>query len=213
MSRGDLTESEWRLLKDLLPPECGRRNRPASDNRPIVNGILWRIRTGTPWRDVPEKYGKWMTVYQRFRRWSQTGVWAAIAATLTRAMADNSRHSIDSTTVRGHISAAGAKGGPSDKLLAARGAGSPVKFIVSAMPKESRSGSTSPAAKRPTARRLKTGWLWLIRRPRICLPTKDTTPTQTAICCGASGSRLSSRRNRPEPRQSVGTDASTRNAT
>ena len=74
MSRGDLSEAEWRLLKDLLPPERGRWNRPASDNRSIVNGILWRIRTGAPWRDVPEKYGKWMTVYQRFRRWSRAGI-------------------------------------------------------------------------------------------------------------------------------------------
>ena len=156
MGRGDLTEAEWRLLKELLPPERGRKNRPASDNRPIVNGILWRIRTGAPWRDVPEKYGKWMTVYQRFRRWSQAGLWEAIATTLAQTMADNSRHSIDSTTVRGHVSAAGAKGGLKSRLLAARGAGSPVKFIVSVMPKASRSSSTSQAAKQPTARRSKT---------------------------------------------------------
>ena len=59
------------------------------DNRPIVNGILWRIRTGAPWRDVPEKYGKWMTLYQRFRRWSEAGIWEAAATVLTQAMADN----------------------------------------------------------------------------------------------------------------------------
>ena len=153
MSRGDLSEAEWRLLKDLLPPERGRKNRPALDNRAIVNGILWRIRTGAPWRDVPEKYGKWMTVYQRFRRWSQAGIWAAAATTLAQAMADNSRHSIDSTTVRGHISAAGAKGGLANRLLAARGAGSPVRFIVSVTPTASPSASTSRPAKRPTARR------------------------------------------------------------
>jgi transposase len=155
MSRGDLIEAEWNLLKDLLPPERGRKNRPASDNRPIVNGILWRIRTGVPWRDVPEKYGKWITVYQRFRRWSKAGIWEAVATTLAQAMADNSRHSIDSTTVRGHISAAGAKGGLANRLLAARGAGSPVKFTVSVMPKASRSRSTSRAAKPRTARRSK----------------------------------------------------------
>ena len=87
MSRGDLSEAEWRLLKDLLPAERGRKSRPAHDNRPIVNGILWRIRTGAPWRDVPEKYGKWMTVYQRFRRWSESGVWEVVATTLAQAMA------------------------------------------------------------------------------------------------------------------------------
>jgi len=156
LSRGDLTEAEWRLLRGLLPPERGRRNRPALDNRPIVNGILWRIRTGAPWRDVPEKYGKWMTVYQRFRRWSQAGVWEAVATTLAQAMADNSRHGMDSTAVRGHLSAAGAKGGLANRLLAVRGAGSPVRFIVSAMPEASPSSSISRPAKRPTARRSKT---------------------------------------------------------
>jgi transposase len=153
VSRGDLIEAEWRLLKNFLPPERGRKNRPASDNRPIVNGILWRIRTGAPWRDIPEKYGKWTTVYQRFRRWSKAGIWEAVATALAQAMADNSRHSIDSTTVRGHVSAAGAKGGLANKLLAARGAGSPVKFTVSVMPAGSRSPSTSRPAKPPTARR------------------------------------------------------------
>ena len=152
MSRGDLNEAEWRLLKDRLPAERGRKSRPAQDNRKIVNGILWRIRTGAPWRDVPEKYGKWMTVYQRFRRWSEAGVWEAVASTLAGAMADNKHHSIDSTTVRGHVSAAGAKGGLSDRLLAARGAGSPVKFIVSVMPSADRSASTSPVVKRRTVK-------------------------------------------------------------
>jgi transposase len=70
LSRGDLSEAEWRLLEPLLRPQRGRKSRPAFDNRQIVNGILWRLRTGAPWRDLPEKYGKWMTVYQRFRRWN-----------------------------------------------------------------------------------------------------------------------------------------------
>ena len=56
---------------------------------------------------VSREYGKWMTVYQRFRRWSEARIWEAVATTVARAMADNSRHSVDSTTVRGHVSAAG----------------------------------------------------------------------------------------------------------
>lgn len=126
MSRGDLSEGEWRTLQAALP--VVGTGRPPADLRQTINGILWRIRTGTPWRDVPEKYGKWMTVYQRFRRWSQTGAWEAIATTLAQTMADNRHHSIDSTTVRGHVSAAGAKGGLANRLLASRGAGSPVRF-------------------------------------------------------------------------------------
>ena len=125
MSRGDLSEAEWRLLKDLLPAERGRKSRPSGDNRPIVNGILWRMRTG---------------------------IWEAAATVLAQAMADNRHHSIDSTTVRGHVSAAGAKGGLANRLLAARGAGSPVRFIVSVMPSVGRLPSTSLAARRPTAR-------------------------------------------------------------
>jgi transposase len=68
LSRGDLTEVEWRILRVLLPVERkpGRRGRgrPPADNRNIINGILWRLRTGAPWRDVPEKYGKWNSVYR-----------------------------------------------------------------------------------------------------------------------------------------------------
>ncbi len=153
MSRGDLTEAEWRLLRDLLPAERGRQSRPALDNRMIVNGILWRIRTGAPWRDLPDRFGKWITVYQRFRRWSEAGIWQVVAATLARAMADHSRHMVDSTMVRAQVSAAGAKGGRANKLLAAGGAGSPVKFIVSVMPAVCRSPSTSQPAKLRTARR------------------------------------------------------------
>ena len=86
----------------------------------------------------------------------EAGIWEAVATTLAQAMADNSRHTVDSTTVRAHVSAAGAKGGLANKLLEGRGAGSAVKFIVSVTPEASRSSSTSRPAKRQTARRSKT---------------------------------------------------------
>ncbi len=152
MSRGDLSEPEWRLLALLLPPERGQRGRPPLDRRATVNGILWRLRTGAPWRDVPERYGKWNSIARCFRRWSAAGIWEAVATALAEAMADNRHHSIDSTTIRGHVSAAGAKGGLANRLLAARGAGSPVKFTVSVMPAAARSRSISRRAKRRTAR-------------------------------------------------------------
>lgn len=111
MSRGDLTEAEWRVLKGLLPiePENRGRGRPPEQNRSIINGILWRLRCGAPWRDVPPKYGSWNTIYRRFRRWSEAGVWEAVAVTLAEIMADSGHYSIDSTTVRAHVSAAGGK--------------------------------------------------------------------------------------------------------
>ena len=84
LSRGDLSDAEWRLLEPLLPAECGRKSIPAVDNRQIVKGILWCIRTGAPWRDLPDKYGKWITVYQRFRRWSYAWISEGVATTLAQ---------------------------------------------------------------------------------------------------------------------------------
>jgi transposase len=160
LSRGDLTEAEWRVLKELLPverpPGKRGRGRPPQDNRNVINGILWRLRTGTPWRDVPEKYGDWNTIYRRFLRWSKSGVWESVATALAETMAESGHYSIDSTSVRAHLSAAGGKGGLIDELLAARGAGSPVRFTISLMPEAAPSPSTSrpdrPRTAKPTKR-------------------------------------------------------------
>lgn len=144
MGRGDLSEAEWRVLRDLLPIGTANRGpgRPPEENRAIINGILWRLRCGTSWRDVPPRYGSWNTIYRRFRRWSEAGVWEAVSVTLAEMMADSGHYSIDSTTIRAHVSAAGGKGGLVDALLAARGAGSPVNFTVSLMPEGAHSPST-----------------------------------------------------------------------
>ena len=156
MSRGDLTEVEWRILKVLLPverkPGKRGRGRPPKDNRNVINGILWRLRTGAPWRDVPEKYGNWNSIYRRFRRWCANGVWESVAVALAETMAENGQYNMDSTSVRAHVSAAGGKGGFINELLAARGAGSPVKFIVSVMPEDGPSPSTSRPGKQRTAK-------------------------------------------------------------
>lgn len=130
MSRGDLTETEWRVLKGLLPigPENRGRGRRPEQNRSIINGIPVAASVRCPVRDVPPKYGSWNTIYRRFRRWSEAGVWETVAVTLAEIMADSGHYSIDSTTVRAHVSAAGGKGGLIDELLAGRGAGSPVSF-------------------------------------------------------------------------------------
>ena len=103
---------------------------------------LHHQRCGAPWRDVPPKYGSWNTIYRRFRRWSEAGVWETVAVTLAEVMADSGHYSIDSTTVRAHVSAAGGKGGLINALLAARGAGSPVSFTAWLMPSDDRLPST-----------------------------------------------------------------------
>ena len=143
MSRGDLSEAEWCVLRGLLPIDVANRGRgrPPEENRSIINGILWRLRCGTPWLDVPPRYGNWNTIYGRFRRWSEAGVWEALSVSLAEVMADSGHYSIDSATVRAHVSAAGGKGGLVDALLAARGAGSPVSFTAWLMPSEGRSPS------------------------------------------------------------------------
>ena len=123
MSRGDLTEAEWRILKDLLPIERKNRGRgrPPEQNRSIVNGILWRLRCGAPWRDVPPNYGSWNTIYRRFRRWSEAGVWEIVAVTLAEIMADTGHYSIDSTTVRPRLGSGRKRGAHRRALGRSRG--------------------------------------------------------------------------------------------
>ena len=112
MARGDVSDTEWKIIEALLPTERGRKSRPAHDNRRYLNGMLHVLRVGCPWRDRHERYGKWNSVYVRFRRWAEQGVWDALLETLVElGLADDWQHMIDSTTVRGHSQAAGAKGG------------------------------------------------------------------------------------------------------
>ena len=74
-NRGDLTDKQWEKIKPLLPPQKPKTGRPNSDHPTIVNGILWILRTGAPWRDLPTRYGSHGTVSSRFYRWEQKGVW------------------------------------------------------------------------------------------------------------------------------------------
>lgn len=113
-NRSDLTNEQWERIQFLLPKQPSRRGRPAQDHRTLLNGILWVLRTGAPWRDLPERYGKWTTLYSRFQRWRKSGVWNRMFAGLQTVLAreghvDWEIHFIDSTTVRAHQHAAGAK--------------------------------------------------------------------------------------------------------
>ena len=117
MQTSDLTDVQWEWLRPLLPPQKPRTGRPAKDHRTILNGILWILRTGSPWRCLPESYGSWKTVSSRFYRWQRTGIWSRVLAALQRqadieGRLDWSLHFVDSTVVRAHQHAAGAKGGP-----------------------------------------------------------------------------------------------------
>jgi transposase len=116
MNRGDLTNEQWERLQPLLPPQKPSIGRPAHDHRIILNGILWILRTGAPWRDLPERYGPWRTVASRFYRWQRAGVWQKLFDTLKQQADADGRldwllHFVDSTIIRAHQHAAGAKKG------------------------------------------------------------------------------------------------------
>src|SRR5215207_4081226 len=115
-NRGDVTNEQWERVAPLLPPQKGRTGRPAHDHRVILNGILWNVRTGAPWRDLPERYGPWSTVHSRFRRWRLAGIWDRVFAAVQRqadaaGQVDWSVNFVDGSVVRAHQHAAGAKGG------------------------------------------------------------------------------------------------------
>jgi transposase len=112
LSRHDLTDEEWARLAPLMPvhPRQGHR---WNDHRTVIDGILFRTRTGCPWRDLPPGFGNWKSVYGRHRRWSLDGTWEQILDAL-RAGCDEAEGkgwalSADSTVVRAHQHAAGAR--------------------------------------------------------------------------------------------------------
>ncbi len=120
MYRGDLTDAQWGRLQPLLPPhrrgKGTKGGRPSIDHRRIINGIIWILRTGAPWADLPERYGNYKTVSSRYYRWRHAGLWDRILADLQAeaerdGTLDWTLHFIDSTIVRAHQHAAGAKGG------------------------------------------------------------------------------------------------------
>ena len=114
MTRDILTDDQWKRLRKVLPPQKHGTGRPAKDHRPIVNGILWILRTGAPWRDLPTEYGPWQTIATRFYRWVKAGVWSRVLQELqwqadAAGELDWSLHHVDGTVIRAHQHAAGAQ--------------------------------------------------------------------------------------------------------
>lgn len=109
--RYEITDEEWERIEGYLPKRLrGTRGRPPKDNRQMLNGILWVARSGAAWRDLPERYGPWETAYKRFSQWQEAGIFETIFAELS-VEADLQDMSMDSTVVKVHQSAAGAKKG------------------------------------------------------------------------------------------------------
>lgn len=108
--RHQLRDDQWEKIRDFLPGKKQDVGCTAKDNRLFIEAVIYKAKTGCGWRDVPEKYGKWHSVYKRFLRWSRKGVWQSIFNTLA-CDADTEWLMIDSTIVRVHQYACGAKGG------------------------------------------------------------------------------------------------------
>jgi len=113
--RYELSDVQWQRIEALLPGKAGDPGRSGADNRLFVNGVLWVLRSGAHWHDLPERYGKWKTLHKRFSRWSRAKVWERIFDDLTRDR-DNQYLMLDSTLVRAHQQAAAGKGGPRIRL-------------------------------------------------------------------------------------------------
>jgi transposase len=129
-ARHELSIEVWERLRPLFQKILGNlwRTRQEKD-RVVLNGILWILATGAPWRDLPEKYGYWNSVYQRFKRWCDLGLWEKI---LTELSKDKDPESVmmDGSVIRAHQHAAGAKGGNKIRLLGVLAEGSAVKFML-----------------------------------------------------------------------------------
>ncbi len=101
VGRYELSEAQWKRIEGLLPGRMGTVGRTALDNRLFVNGVLWVLRSGMRWQDLPERYGKYKSVHKRFSRWSAGGVWDKVFTDLVKDR-KNQYLMLDSTIVRAH---------------------------------------------------------------------------------------------------------------
>ena len=113
--RHDLPWEQWKRIASFFPHRVhgGHRGRPFENHRRIFNGILWRLHTGAPWRDLPERYGPWETVFYRFNGWRRDGTWSRIATSLldeldNKGLLDHDLWCIDGSVIRASRAAAGA---------------------------------------------------------------------------------------------------------
>ena len=114
MSRHDISDEKWAIIAPLLAQQPkDPRGRPPKDSRMMFNAILWILKTGAPWRDLPKEFGPWQTAYKSFAKWAKMAVWDAILLELSKD-ADPEAILIDASYVKLHQHVAGAKGGTSN---------------------------------------------------------------------------------------------------
>lgn len=141
MRRHELTEEQWTVVSQLIAIAQAGPGRPSlRGDRNFINAVVWIAKTGAPWRDLPERFGAWKTIFNRFSKWAERGLWEAIFKAV--ACTDDEIGSIlDGSIVRAHQDSAGGHAGPKKTLLAARAAVLPPKSTRPRTPKAGRSTS------------------------------------------------------------------------
>ena len=129
-----MSDEEWAFFAPFVIERGPKRGRPPKNHRLVLDGVFWIVRTGAQWRDLPDHFGNWSSVYRQFRRWTLNGLWDFLLEALndTDDVAA-SLQMIDSTIIRAHHCAAGAKGGLKKRVLAAQKVASRQKFISAPM--------------------------------------------------------------------------------
>ena len=115
VKRYELTAIQWQRICSLLPGKKGDPGRSGNDNQLFINGVLWVLRSGAHWHDLPDRYGKWKTAHKRFTRWAKSGVWEKVFEDVVDDP-DNDYVMLDSTMICAHQQAATGKGGTKIRL-------------------------------------------------------------------------------------------------
>jgi len=148
-----MSDEEWRFFEPFVVVKGPRSGRPPKNHRRVLDGVFWIMRTGAQWRDLPDYFGEWNSVYQQYRRWALAGLFELMLDAFNETGGPPAAmQMIDSTVVRAHHQAAGAKGGLKKRASGARKAASPAKSTSGRTVKDSRSRRKSPAAKSRTIR-------------------------------------------------------------
>jgi transposase len=134
-----MEDREWALFERFV---VARTGKPPGNHRRVLDGVFWISRTGAQWRDLPEEFGKWNSVFRQSRRWADSGVWDVMLEALAGSkVSDTTLQMIDATIVRAHHCAAGGRGGFSATASAARAVDSRPRSTPAAMPRDVRSPS------------------------------------------------------------------------
>ena len=136
VARDLMSDEEWAFYERFILAIRAPNGRKPMNHRLVLDGIFWVARTGSPWRDLPEEFGKWSSVYRQFRRWTLAGLWEGILEALNGSgLAPDALQMIDSTVVRAHHQAAGANGGLRDRVLAVQGVASRPRSTSASTPR------------------------------------------------------------------------------